>query len=212
MRQIGASSAAPNRAKGDAMAAQDQFTPEEWKQIAAGPINAGMMIAFAKLQGPIGLAQELKAIYGATVTDVMNSPSELQRAIGAELAQQRESAAQNEADKARARQAAEEAKGDPQAFFLEAIARAVALVQQKTPDEAGTYKAWLLQTAQKTAQAAKEGGFFGFGGTQVTAEETASIERLAAAINAPPAPPAPEPAPAAEPVPAATEPPATPAV
>jgi hypothetical protein len=209
VRQIGASNATSYRAKGDAMSAQDQFTPEEWKQVAAGPVNAGMMIAFAKLQGPIGLAQELKAIYDATVTDVMNSPSELQRAIGAELAQKRESAEQNEADKARAKQAAEDARGDPQAFFLEAIARAVALVQQKTADEVGTYKAWLLETAQKTAQAAREGGFFGFGGTQVTPEETASIERLAAAINAPPAP---EPAPAAGPAPAATEPPAPPAV
>jgi hypothetical protein len=198
------------------MAVQDQFTPEEWKQVAAGPTNAGMLIAFAKLQGPIGLAQEMKAIYDATVTGVMNSPSELQRAIGAQLAQQRDSAKQNEEDKARAKQAAEEAKGDPQAFFLEAITGAVALVQQKTPDETGTYKAWLLEIAQKTAQAAKEGGFFGFGGTQVNPEETASIERLTAAINAPPAPPAaepaPAPAPAAGPATGATEPPATPAV
>lgn len=203
------------------MTVQDQFTPEEWKDVVAGPTNAGMLIAFAQLQGPIGLAKEMQAIYNATVTDVMNSPSELQRAIGAQLAQQRDSSGRSDEDKAKVKQAADEAKGDPQSFFLGAITRAVALVQQKTPDEVGTYKAWLLACAQKTAEAAKEGGFFGFGGTQVTAQETASIERLTAAINAPPAPPAaPEtPAAAAPETPAApaapagtTEPPATPAV
>jgi hypothetical protein len=198
------------------MTVQDQFSPEEWKDVVAGPTNAGMLIAFAQLQGPIGLAKEMQAIYNATVTDVMNSPSELQRAIGAQLAQQRDASGKSDEDKAKVKQAADEAKGDPQSFFLEAITRAVALVQQKTPDEVGTYKAWLLACAQKTAEAAKEGGFFGFGGTQVTAQETASIERLTAAINAPPAPPTPPAAPETPAAPAApagaTEPPATPAV
>jgi hypothetical protein len=196
------------------MAVQDLFTPEEWKEVAAGPTNAGMMIAFAKLQGPIGLAKEMQAIYTVSVTDVMNSPSELQRAIGAQLAQQRDKPEQTEEDKAKAKQAAENAKGDPQAFFLEAITKAVALVQQKAPDEAATYKAWLLESAGKTAQAAKEGGFFGFGGTEVNPEETASIERLKAALDAPPAPAPPATAAPPEPAPpppaGSTEPPATP--
>ena len=202
------------------MTVQDLFSPEEWKDVVAGPTNAGMLIAFAQLQGPIGLAKEMQAIYNATVTDVMNSPSELQRAIGAQLAQQRDASSQSDEDKAKAKQAADQAKGDPQSFFMGAITRAVGLVQQKTPDEVETYKAWLIACAQKTAEAAKEGGFFGFGGTQVTPQETATIASLTAALNAtpaPPAPPAPEtpetPAPETPPAPAGqTEPPATPAV
>jgi hypothetical protein len=173
------------------VAVQEQFTPEEWQQVTAGPVNAGMLIAVAQMQGPIGLAQEMKAIYDVTVTGVMNSPSELLREVGAYLAQQQGKPEQSEADKARSQQAMNEAKNDPQAFFLGEISKSVALVAAKVPGDVETYKSWLLECAQKTAQAAKEGGFFGFGGVQVTPQETATIERLSAALAAPVAPVAP---------------------
>jgi hypothetical protein len=176
------------------VALREQFTPEEWQQVTAGPVNAGMLVAVAQMQGPIGLAQEMKAIYDVTVTGVINSPSELLREIGAYLAQQQGKPEQSEADKARSQQAMDQAKNDPQAFFLGEISKAVALVAAKVPGDVETYKSWLLECAQKTAQAAKEGGFFGFGGVQVTPQETATIERLSAALAAPVAAPATAPA------------------
>jgi hypothetical protein len=60
-------------------------------------------------------------------------------------------------------------------------------VSQKVPADAAAYKEWLVGCAEKTAQAAKEGGFLGMGGTHVTARESAAIDRLRAALDAIPA-------------------------
>jgi hypothetical protein len=179
------------------MAVQEQFTPEEWQEVVAGPVDAGMLIAFVEPQGPFGLAHEVKAIYDATVTGVINSPSELIREVGAVLARQKDAGGESDQIKAAARQAKERSQGDPQAFFLERMTRAAALVGQKSPGDATAYKQWLATCAEQTAQAAKEGGFFGFGGVPVTPRETAALARLKDALDAPaPAPPAPQAAPA----------------
>jgi hypothetical protein len=167
------------------MAAQDRFTPEEWQDVVDGPVGAGMLIAFAHPQGPLGLAHEMKAIYDATVTGVISSPSELIREVGAVLARKKGEGGEADQIKAVTQEAKEHGKSDPQAFFLGQISQALALVSEKSPDDATAYKEWLLECAEKTAQAAKEGGFFGFGGTQVTPRETAAIDRLKSALDAP---------------------------
>jgi hypothetical protein len=174
------------------MAVQERFTPEEWQQVVAGPVDAGMLIAFVQPQGPIGLAHEMKAIYDATVTGVINSPSELIREVGALLARPKGEGGEADLMKASAQQAKDHSRGDPQAFYLEKITQAAALVSQKVPADATAYRQWLVECAEKTAQAAKEGGFFGFGGTQVTPRETDTIERLRSALNAPASAPVPE--------------------
>jgi hypothetical protein len=166
------------------MAVQEQFTPEEWQEVVAGPVDAGMLIAFAHPQGPIGLTHEMKAIYDATVTGVISSSSELIREVGAVLAKKKGEGGEADQMKASADRAKAHSKNDPQAFFLEEITRAAALVSQKVPADATAYKQWLVECAEKTAQAAKEGGHFGFGGTLVTPRETAAIARLTSALDA----------------------------
>jgi hypothetical protein len=133
----------------------------------------------------------MRAIYDATVPGVINAPSELIREVGAVLARQKGEGGEADQLKASAEQAKAHARDDPQAFFLGRITRAVSLVGQKSPGDATAYKQWLVECAQKTAQAAKEGGFFGFGGTQVTPRETAALDRLRAALDAPASGPAP---------------------
>jgi hypothetical protein len=51
-------------------------------------------------------------------------------------------------------------------------------VAQKSPAEAEEYKRWLVALAQKTAEAAKEGGFLGIGGTRVSEAETSAVSEL----------------------------------
>src|SRR5262245_17717827 len=114
------------------MAVQERFTPEEWQDVVAGPIDAGMLIAFPHPQGRLGLAHELKAIHDATVTVVINSPSELIRDVGAVLAKAKGQG--GEADQMKA--AADRAKAnrqDPLGFFLGEIGRAMGLVKEKSP-------------------------------------------------------------------------------
>ena len=50
-------------------------------------------------------------------------------------------------------------------------------------DEAQGFKQWLVAVTQKVAEAAKEGGFLGFGGTQVSEQEAATIKELSTALG-----------------------------
>jgi hypothetical protein len=48
-----------------------------------------------------------------------------------------------------------------------------------TPEETTAFSQWLLATAQAAADAAKEGGFMGFGAVQVSEGEQAMLDRCA---------------------------------
>ena len=41
------------------------------------------------------------------------------------------------------------------------------VTRKATPEEAAAFRTWLLDTAKRTAEAAKEGGFMGFKAEQV---------------------------------------------
>jgi hypothetical protein len=183
------------------MSYEEQLSPEQWKVVAGGPTNAGMVVTLASINGPIGLAQEMKAVYDVVVTGVINSPSPLLREIGAFVAKQKDApqTSQTPQGASEGQGAAGEGKPDnredAQAQLLDQLTRAVAVVQQAAPADLDAYKAWLVECAEKTSQAAKEGSFLGIGGKQVTEQEQAAIARVKSALDAPP--PAPEPAPAA---------------
>jgi hypothetical protein len=53
-----------------------------------------------------------------------------------------------------------------------------------TPQEAEAFRGWLLATAQAAADAAKEGGFMGFGAEQVSAGEKRMLDQVRAALGA----------------------------
>ena len=57
-----------------------------------------------------------------------------------------------------------------------------ALLARKAPDEAEGFKRWLLGTAQRTAEAAKEGGVFGIGGVSVS-DKKAALGEVAGALG-----------------------------
>ena len=69
---------------------------------------------------------------------------------------------------------------------LDEIKAAYGIVAAKaTPEETTAYREWLLATARAAADAAKEGGFMGFGAVQVSEGEKAMIERLQETLSAP---------------------------
>ena len=63
--------------------------------------------------------------------------------------------------------------------------RAVAnlLKAKASPEEAEEYKTWVVRVAHRVAAAAKEGGFLGFGGEQVSGSEVEIINEIGAAIE-----------------------------
>ena len=57
--------------------------------------------------------------------------------------------------------------------------------EKASPDEAEAYRGWLMTAAQRAADAAKEGGFMGFGATRVSEGEQRMLDKLREALAAP---------------------------
>ncbi len=157
------------------MATQSDFTPEEWKSLIAGPMAAGMYVSLSQLSGPIGLVEESYAV-AKEVLRATHSPNELVRAVA-------------EAARTSGRHVLPAMPGDRQkarGLLLDSVRSAKAAVGGKAPGDAEAYGAWLYAVAEKTAAAAKEGGFLGIGGTAVTDAEKAALVELATALDVKP--------------------------
>ena len=66
---------------------------------------------------------------------------------------------------------------------LDALKAVSALVSSKAPTDAIAYKIWLAGVAKAVAEAAPEGGFLRFGGTQVSDPEKATVADIATALG-----------------------------
>lgn len=62
------------------------------------------------------------------------------------------------------------------------LQRAASILRAKAPSELATYNEWILAIADKVANAAKEGGFLGFGGVRVSENEQKVIASLKSAL------------------------------
>jgi hypothetical protein len=74
-------------------------------------------------------------------------------------------------------------KAAARAAMIANIQKAVTAIAAKSQTEADAYKQWIMVAAQKVAEAAKEGGFLGFGGTRVSSDEQAALTELSGALG-----------------------------
>jgi hypothetical protein len=72
---------------------------------------------------------------------------------------------------------------ETKAAILGQLQEARAAVAGKSAAEAEEYSKWVLSVAKSVAEASKEGGFLGFGGTKVSAEEEAGLRELSAGLG-----------------------------
>jgi len=70
------------------------------------------------------------------------------------------------------------ATSSPDEYRPEAIVAAKA-----TPEESAAFSEWLVVTAQAAADAAKEGGFMGFGAEQVSQGEKDMLDQVRSAVG-----------------------------
>ena len=68
---------------------------------------------------------------------------------------------------------------------LQACRNVAALLSQKAPADAAQYKQWVYESAENSANAAKEGGVFGIGGERVSEAEAAALKEIALALDLP---------------------------
>jgi hypothetical protein len=57
------------------------------------------------------------------------------------------------------------------------------VTQKASPDEASAFRAWLLATAKRSADAAKEGGFMGFKAERVSQGEQDMLTKLSEVLS-----------------------------
>jgi hypothetical protein len=66
---------------------------------------------------------------------------------------------------------------------IDALRAAAALVDRKATGDSAGFKVWLRDVASRVANASREGGFLGIGGTRVSGEEEAALRDIAAALG-----------------------------
>jgi hypothetical protein len=155
------------------MTSKQDFTDEEWMRIRRAPLVAGFAISIADPGGPIELTRETVAsLRSATLPP---SQEELLAAVARDvqaMAQQHQNPLGD-------------FKPSSGQLVLDELRGVNEIVTAKaTPQEAEAFRGWLLATAQAAADAAKEGGFMGFGAEQVSAGEQRMLDQVRAAIGA----------------------------
>ena len=145
------------------MSAKDMFTDAEWKRVVSAPMLTAMAVTAADPGGLFSAFQESAAVAKAIAT----GPQEGDGLIP-ELTRTYKSFGDSAGVMETIRAALGEARApaDVVAASVTELARIASLVTAKLPAEAG-----------------KEGGFLGFGGTAVSAAETATLERLQGALT-----------------------------
>jgi hypothetical protein len=161
------------------MSGKTDYSADEWKICLRAPLMAGLTVIAASPSGPLGVLREMFAV-GKLVSETraQAGSNELLRALVSEIG----------APDARGQMDASELRGlgteQLRAHALDACRAFAALVDRKaSPEEAEGVKRWLVGIAQRTAEAAKEGGFLGFGGTQVSRTEADAIQEVARALG-----------------------------
>jgi hypothetical protein len=156
---------------------KSDFTDEEWIRIRRAPFVAGMAISLADPGGPIEMAKETMA----TVKSATNPPSREQ--LLADVALDIQSMTQQRQNPLSDYKLSKGAPAGQQ--ILDEIRAVKAIVAARaTPEETGAFSQWLLSTAQAAADAAKEGGFMGFGATQVSRGEKDMLDQVRSALGA----------------------------
>jgi hypothetical protein len=150
---------------------KSEFPEDEWTRVVRAPFVAGLAISLADPGGPIEAAKETMA----TIRSATSPPSREQ--LLAEVALDLQALTQQRHNPLKGyKPTGGTAPGEQ---VVEELREVQALVAARaTPEETAAFGRWLLTTAQAAAEAAKDGGFMGFGAKQVSDGEQAMLDRL----------------------------------
>jgi hypothetical protein len=155
---------------------KSDFPEDEWIRIVRAPFVAGLAISLADPGGPIEAAKESMA----TIKSATSPPSREQ--LLAEVALEIQAITQQRHNPLKGyKLTKDEAPGKQVLEELRAVQRIVAA--RATPEESAAFGRWLLATAQAAADAAKDGGFMGFGAQQVSEGEQAMLDQVRGAVT-----------------------------
>jgi hypothetical protein len=156
---------------------KSDFTEEEWVRVRRAPFVAGMAISLADPGGPIELAKETMATVKSATTPPSREQLLTEIALDIQaMTQQRQNPLGDY----------KPSKGVQAGIQILDELRAVKeiVVAKATSEEAAAFGEWLVVTAQAAADAAKEGGFIGFGAHQVSEGEQDMLDQVRSAVGA----------------------------
>lgn len=157
-------------AAGDRAVASISTYGADWAKVAAAPVAAMMAVTSSDLSGPFDTLKEVKAAQKAVTDAAMAAPagSIVSAAFGGGLTQE---ALQT------VRTMAKDREG-----LVRLIADATTAVKQRSPGEVEAFRSAIRAIGKSTAEAAKDGGFLGFGGTLVSDDEQTALQKIEAAL------------------------------
>jgi hypothetical protein len=160
------------------MTAKADYTEEEWTQLRRAPFVAGLAISMADPGGPIEMAKETMATLRATTTPP--SQEDLLVAVAQDITSMM-NRKQNPLKGFKPESAALAGK-----MVLDELKAVNEIATAKaTAEEADAFRRWLLTVAQAAADAAKEGGFMGFGAELVSQGEQRMLGELRVTLGVP---------------------------
>jgi hypothetical protein len=187
------------------LSAKSDYTPEEWRILEQAPVFVAFATLAADMSGPIGLVKEMEALSQAL--EERNLPSdadpahELIAAVAADLRATQSSGqgwgmvlgegGDPDSEQDQEHPSAVPGSGldfsSPEKVKEPALAacRAAAelLTRKTTAAEAEAFGRWALTVGRRVAEAAKEGGFLGIGGTLVSEKERTTLDELDVALG-----------------------------
>jgi hypothetical protein len=158
------------------MTLRADFTDEEWARLRRAPFVAGMAITIADPGGPIEIAKESFATL--KTASAPSSQQELLVAVSQDI-QSMVHEKHNPMRDFKPESSALAAK-----YVLDELKAVSEVVSAKaTPEEADAFRRWMLDVAQASADAAKEGGFMGFGAELVSQGEQRMLDEVRSALS-----------------------------
>jgi hypothetical protein len=146
-----------------AVATKAKYSTESWTKVRLAAAAAGQLVIESSRSGMVGSLKELTALKSAIVTGAKEAaPTSLVALALDSPLEEREL----------------EKLGQDKGSFVGVLQDAVSAVSTASPNELPAYSRFLVQIATQVAEASKEGGFLGIGGTRVSAEEQAAIDQI----------------------------------
>ena len=159
------------------MTTKADFSEDEWATLVRSPMVAGAGLTIADPGGPIEVLKETSAV----VKFATGASSEHRDDLVGEIARDVRGLAEQRINpmgdfKPRGAMAGKE--------IVDEISRANEIVSAKaTAEEKEAFRAWIMECAQRAADAAKEGGFMGFRAERVSEGEKDMLEQLRSALG-----------------------------
>jgi hypothetical protein len=166
----------------DHMSLKDQLSEEDWAGVLQAPMLAGFAVTAADPSGLIGAFQESAAMAGslrdaAAGAGASSLASEILEAY--KSAEGRKTAVDGIRALAKGKRPAEASEA-----AVGRLSEVMRIVERDLPDQAASFRDFLITTATKTAEASTEGGFLGFGGEKISDAERKSLVDIKAALGA----------------------------